>query len=111
MSCGVGRRHGLDPALLWLWSSLAATAPIRHLAWEPPYGAGTALKEQKDEKKKKKTNWDPNSWGVFTTMFVTLKSVTPTFSHYHPLQFGSPVSSTEEPLLEYFPCWEEHYHF
>ena len=29
MSCGVGRRCGSDPALLWLWLRLAATAPIR----------------------------------------------------------------------------------
>ena len=42
MSCGVGRRHGSDPALLWLWRRLAATAPIRPLAWEPPYAAGAA---------------------------------------------------------------------
>ena len=33
-----------DPALLWLWCRLAATAPIRPLAWEPPYAAGVALK-------------------------------------------------------------------
>ena len=30
-----------DPALLWLWHRPAATAPIRPLAWEPPYAAGT----------------------------------------------------------------------
>ena len=35
MSCGVGRRRGSDPALLWLWRRLAATAPIRPLAQEP----------------------------------------------------------------------------
>ena len=28
MSCGVGSRHGLDPALLWLWCKLAAAALI-----------------------------------------------------------------------------------
>jgi len=29
MSCGVGHRHGLDLALLWLWHRLAvATTPI-----------------------------------------------------------------------------------
>ena len=38
--CGVGRRRGLDPALLWLWPRPAATAPIPPLAWEPPYTAG-----------------------------------------------------------------------
>jgi len=50
----IGRRHGLDPALLWLWCRLAAVAPIRALAWEPPYAAGMALKSQKKKKKKKK---------------------------------------------------------
>ena len=28
MSCGVGRRGGSDPALLWLWCRLAAVALI-----------------------------------------------------------------------------------
>ena len=54
MSCGVSRRSGLDPELLWLWGRPVATAPIRPLAWEPPYAAGVALKRQKDKKKKKK---------------------------------------------------------
>jgi len=47
MSCGVGRRHGSDPTLLWLWHRLAAVAAIQHLAWEPPYAAGAALKSKK----------------------------------------------------------------
>ena len=47
MSCDVGRRHGLDLALLWLWSRPAATAPISPLAWEPPYAAGAALEKTK----------------------------------------------------------------
>ena len=47
MSCGVGHTCGLDLALLWLWCRLAAVAPIRPLAWEPPYATGTALKRQK----------------------------------------------------------------
>ena len=51
MSCGVGRRCGLDPALLWLWHRLAAAYLIRPLAWEPPYAMGAALK--KDKKKKR----------------------------------------------------------
>ena len=53
MSCGVGRRRGLDPMLLWLWRRLAATAPIRPLAWEPPYDAGVAQEMAKRQKKKK----------------------------------------------------------
>ena len=46
MSCGVGRRRSLDPALLWLWRRAAATGPIRPLAWEPPYAADVALKRK-----------------------------------------------------------------
>ena len=42
VSCGVGGRHGLDPVLLWLWCRPAATAPIRPIAWEPPYATGAA---------------------------------------------------------------------
>ena len=32
VSCGVGRRHGSDPELRWLWCRLAATALSRPLA-------------------------------------------------------------------------------
>ena len=52
LSCGIGRRRGSDPALLWLWCRLAATAPIRPLAWEPPCASGVALKRQEDQKRK-----------------------------------------------------------
>ena len=52
MSYGVGRRRGSDPTLLWLWRGPAAAAPIRPLAWEPPYVAGAALKRQKKKKKR-----------------------------------------------------------
>ena len=45
MSCGVGHRHGSDTALLWCRA--AATAPIRPLAWEPPFAAGVALGKKK----------------------------------------------------------------
>ena len=55
MSCGVDLRHGSDLVLLWLWCGLAAVAPTRPLAWEPPYAVGTALKRQKD-KTNKQTN-------------------------------------------------------
>ena len=51
MSCGVGRRHGLDPELLWFWCRLVATAPVRPLAWELPYAAGVALEDKKTKKK------------------------------------------------------------
>ena len=53
MSCGVGCRHGSDPALLWLWHGPAAAAQIRPLAWELPYASGVALKWKKKKKKKR----------------------------------------------------------
>ena len=61
MSCGVGHRCDLDP-LLWLWCRPAAVAPIRPLAWEPPYTAGTILKKTKQNKTKKakKQNKNPH---------------------------------------------------
>ena len=42
--------------MLWLWQRLAATAPIRPLAWEPPYAMGSALKRQKPKKQKKQAH-------------------------------------------------------
>ena len=48
MSCGVSRRRGSDPALLWP----VATAPIRPLAWKTPYAAGAAQEKTKRPKKK-----------------------------------------------------------
>ena len=50
MSCGVGHRRGLDPALLYLWYRLAATVPIR----PPSLGTsiGVALKRQKTRQNK-----------------------------------------------------------
>ena len=52
MSCGVGHRLNSDPALLWLWCRPAAAAPIRPVAWDPPYAAGAALKKAKRWKKR-----------------------------------------------------------
>ena len=46
MSCGVGRRWGLDLALLWLWHRPVITALNGPLAWEHPYDAGADLKIQ-----------------------------------------------------------------
>ena len=46
VSCGVGRRHGSDPMLLWLWCKTAATAPIGPLAqepWAPPLRSSSPL--------------------------------------------------------------------
>ena len=64
MSCGVGRRGGSNPALLWLWRRQAATAQIRPLAWEPRYAEGAAQekakKTKKPTKKKKKQEKSKN---------------------------------------------------
>ena len=54
MSCGVGPRCGSDRP--------PATAPIRPLAWEPPYDMGMALEKttrtlKKKKKKTQKTKW------------------------------------------------------
>ena len=54
VSCGVGCRRGWDPELLWLWHRQVATAPIRPLAWEPPYAAEAVLEMAKRPKRKKK---------------------------------------------------------
>ena len=40
-----------DSALLWLWRRPVATAPIRPLAWEPPYAEGATLEKAKKTKK------------------------------------------------------------
>ena len=53
MSCGVGRRHGLDP--MWLWHRPAAAATMGPLAWELPHATGTALKRKKQKQTNKKT--------------------------------------------------------
>ena len=55
VSCGVGHRRGSDPALLWLWHRLVATAPIRPLAWELPYAVGCGRGPRNGKKTKKKT--------------------------------------------------------
>ena len=56
VSCGVGCRHGSDPALLRLWRRPVATAPIRPLAWEPPYAVGAAQEKAKRQQQKLKKN-------------------------------------------------------
>ena len=53
MSCGVGRRLGSDPVLLWLWRRLVAAALVGPLAWKPPYAMGVAQEQVKRPKKKK----------------------------------------------------------
>ena len=52
MSCGVGRRRGSNPTLLWLWRRPVAADPIGLLAWEPPSAMGVALEKAKKTKNK-----------------------------------------------------------
>ena len=54
---GIGHRCGSDPALPWLWCRLAAIAPIRPLAWEPPYATSMSLKSKNRNKNKKHIRW------------------------------------------------------
>ena len=49
MSCGVGRRQGSDPTLLWPWLWPAAVAPILKL----PYAESVAVKRQNTNKQTK----------------------------------------------------------
>ena len=55
MSHVVGHRSGSDPALLWLWHSLAAKALIRLRARELPYATNVALKSKLKKQKTPKT--------------------------------------------------------
>ena len=65
MSCGVGRRHTLNLALLWLWHRLAAVALIRPLALEPPYAVGVALKNKKTKNKQK--SWSQKAFSCWSS--------------------------------------------
>ena len=56
VSCGVDHRDGSDPAVLWLWQSPGAAAPIQPLAWELPFAMDTALKKPKKKKNRLKAN-------------------------------------------------------
>ena len=49
-SSGLSLRHGLALALLWLWCSPAATAPIQPLAQELRYATSVTRKRQKKKK-------------------------------------------------------------
>ena len=69
MSCAVGCRRGLDATLLWLWRRPVATAPIRSLAWEPPYAAGAALAKGKKKLGGKKTELSHVIKYILSTMF------------------------------------------
>ena len=59
--------------LLWLWHRLTATAPIRLLAWEPPYASGAALEKAKRQKRQKeKRKEKERALGCAATTFYAL---------------------------------------
>ena len=51
----MGCRCASDLASLQMWHRLAAVAPLRPLAWEPPHAVGAALKKANKTKQNKKT--------------------------------------------------------
>ena len=65
LSCGVGHRRDLDPALQWLWRRPAAVALIRSLAWELAYATCVALKKAK----KKSRCWKHSKFENSIQMF------------------------------------------
>ena len=105
MSCGIGHRRSLDPELLWLWCRPAAAAPIRPLAWEPPYAASVALR--KDFKKKFSFFFLPPSHPPFPPSLSPpshpsfLPSFPPSFLFLETVYFANYGSSSK--LICFFP--------
>ena len=75
MSCGVGHRQGSDLKLLWLWRRPVATAPIRLLAWEPPYASGAALEKEKKKKLMRMSLPKINEIGRNHALLLTLSNI------------------------------------
>ena len=90
MSCGVGRRRGSDPAMLWLWCKPAAAAPMPALAWELPYAACAAIKSKKQTNKNQKpkntisSTWltdQLNKWNTLHWAYRLHNSLSPVWPH------------------------------
>ena len=85
MSCGVGRRCGLDLVLLWLWCRPAATTLIWPLAGELSYATGVAPKRQKKGGKKRKKGTIFLKGAIFKKLPKhTHAASTPCFCPVHP---------------------------
>ena len=69
VSCGVDRRHGSDPQLLWLWCRPEAIAPIRPLAgnlympWVRPRKDRKKEREREREREKDRQK-ERGAWGL-----------------------------------------------
>ena len=72
MSCGVGCRRGLDPALLWLWQRRTAKALIRPLVWELPYATGAALEKAKKQQQKNLKNYSRLPLAIFVLLLQSM---------------------------------------
>ena len=69
MNCGVGHRHILDLALLWLWCRLTTAALICPLVWELPYATSVALKNDPKFKKKSKSKSKSTTLIIFIYLY------------------------------------------
>ena len=74
MSCGIGHRHGSNPALLCLWHRPAGIAPTLSLACELPHASGVVLKSKK--KKIQKNLQNRTRLKDFETKFMVTKRET-----------------------------------
>ena len=105
MSCGVRRKRGLDPTLLWLWCRLEARVPIRPLAWEPPYAVGAALgKAKRQKKKKKKKNHSSNSFNPSHTQVSNKRLWTEYGSLHLSLIFLMKILFLTSELINLWKC-------
>ena len=106
MSCGVGHRHGLAPALLWLWCRLAAVASIWPLAWELPCAMGTALKSKKKKKKKNQTTKKtPNK--VKVNMRLSFKKEKKTYARISEGDLSFLYSCAILKILSHLILWQQ----
>ena len=99
MSCGVGHRRGSDLAMLWLWHRPQATAPIRSLAWEPPYAMDSVLKWQKTKKEKNKRK-EKENYKIFLTeqKFYNLWDASKVVLKENSISFSAYINKGERPL-------------
>ena len=87
--CGVGCRHGLDLALLWLWCRPAAAALIQLLAWELPYAVPSTVKNQTKRKQILELQIIQMGGPHETSQDLALARVLPPLSHVHHLTANS----------------------
>ena len=62
-----------DPALPWLWRRPVATAPNRHLTWEPPHAAGATLKQTNKKCLKKDAGKKPRV--LFSCLIIVYHTI------------------------------------